>query len=209
MEYLIKFDENGRRGETYVADEKTQEEKQQLLDSGYEIISEADYQLLIGNVDGKEYVRTYDEAGNAKYIEYVPPAPALDELKAAKLAEVNTWTAAKITGGFVSACTGEPVTYDSDVETQLTVSSDTNTIALAPEEFAKHFPAGYPMRGYPAGVDTSNPANKQVYYLTASQLTQWNVDFGLHRGACKQAGWAKQAEVEAAQTVEELQAINL
>ena len=50
MLYLIKFEKNGRRGETYVADEKTQEEIQELLDNGFEEVSEEDYQLLLGNV---------------------------------------------------------------------------------------------------------------------------------------------------------------
>lgn len=137
------------------------------------------------------------------------PLPTLEELKAAKLAEVDAWTAAKITGGFVSSATGEAVTYDSDKDTQLTVASDLNTINLAPEIFNEKFPDGYPMRGYPAGTNTSDKNNKVIYHLTKEQLLQWNVDIGLHRGACKQAGWDKQAEVEAAQSKEELDAILL
>lgn len=134
--------------------------------------------------------------------EYI--APTIDELKAIKLLEVDNWIADKITGGFISECTGKPVRYDSDRDTQNTVSSDLNTIYLSPEKFNENFPNGYPMRGYPENANI-----KQVYFLTKEQLLQWNVDIGLHRGTCKQNGWIKQAEVNAAQSKEELDAIIL
>lgn len=127
-----------------------------------------------------------------------------EKLKSAKLDQVNAWTAAKITGGFISSCTGSPVTYDSDKDTQLTVSSDLNTINLSPEKFAEKFPMGYPIRGYSAGS-----REKSIYYLTVPQLIQWNVDLSLHRGNCKQDGWIKQAQVEAALSKEDLEAIIL
>lgn len=133
-----------------------------------------------------------------------PEPPTFDELKAAKMAEVDVWTADKITGGFTSRCTGSPVKYDSDRDTQNTVSSDLNTIYLSPEKFNENFPNGYPMRGYPENANI-----KQVYFLTKEQLLQWSVDLGLHRGTCKQNGWIKQAEVNAAQSKEELDAIIL
>ena len=85
MNYLIKFDENGRRGATYVAEEKTAEEVQALISNGYLQITEEDYQLLIGNVDGKEHIRNAD----GSYSEYIPPEPTLEELKAAKLAALK------------------------------------------------------------------------------------------------------------------------
>lgn len=136
-------------------------------------------------------------------------AKALAEAKARKLDEVNAWTENKIIGGFVSACTGVNVTYDSDVNTQLTVSSDLNTIYLNPNAFAINFPTGYPMRGYPDGTDTTDKTNKVIYNLTKEQLLQWNVDLGLHRGNCKQDGWIKQAEVNAATTVDAVDAVVL
>ena len=185
MTYLIKFDENGRRSDTYVAEEKTQEQVTELLEKGFVLITEEDYQLLIGNVDGKEYIRDAD----GTYSEYTSPEPTLEELKAIKLSEVDAWTESKITGGFISECTGEIVRYDSDKDTQLTVSSDLNTINSALDKFSEHYPEGYPMRGYPEGR-----LDKSVYYLSVEQLIKWNVDLGLHRGKCKQQGWEKQAE---------------
>ena len=134
--------------------------------------------------------------------EYI--VPTIDELKAIKLSEVDAWTERKITGGFISECTGEIVRYDSDKDTQLTVSSDLNTINSALDKFSEHYPEGYPMRGYPEGR-----LDKSVYYLSVEQLIKWNVDLGLHRGKCKQQGWEKQAEVAAALSKEDLDAIIL
>lgn len=134
--------------------------------------------------------------------EYI--VPTIDELKAIKLSEVDAWTERKITGGFISECTGEIVRYDSDKDTQLTVSSDLNTINSALDKFSEHYPEGYPMRGYPEGR-----LDKSVYYLSVEQLIKWNVDLGLHRGKCKQQGWEKQAEIKAAKSKEELDAIIL
>ena len=63
MNYLIKFDECGRRVETYVKEEKTQEQIDSLLKVGYVLVSEDDYQLLLGNTTGKEHIRN-PETGN-------------------------------------------------------------------------------------------------------------------------------------------------
>lgn len=76
MIYLIKFDQNGRRSETFVKEEKTPEQVQELLNDGFLEISETEYQLLIGNIDGQEYVRT----SSGKFEPYVPPAPTQDEI---------------------------------------------------------------------------------------------------------------------------------
>mgnify|MGYP000562122044 FL=1 len=95
--------------------------------------------------------------------EYI--VPTIDELKAIKLSEVDAWTERKITGGFISECTGEIVRYDSDKDTQLTVSSDLNTINSALDKFSEHYPEGYPMRGYPEGR-----LDKSVYYLSVEQI---------------------------------------
>ena len=79
MNYLIKFDENGNRGETYVVEEKTEEQVLAFLNDGFLIVPEDEYQLLIGNVDGNEYIRN-PETGS--YEPYVPPEPTKEELEA-------------------------------------------------------------------------------------------------------------------------------
>lgn len=198
MKYLIKFDNNGRRGETYVYEEKTSEEIQNLLDNGFEEVSEEDYQLLLGNIDGHEYIRKSD----GSYSIYEPPTPDLEELKANKLAEVDAWTEGKITGGFTSECSGELIRYDSDKDTQLTmqgIALNVNT-----DRFAVEYPTSCPVRGYADGS-----TDKTIFYLTPEQVLEWCADLSTHIGTCKQAGWNKQAEVNAAQSKEELDAIIL
>lgn len=138
-----------------------------------------------------------------EYYEVVAiPAPSLDELKAEKLREVDSWTAQKIIGGFVSECSGQPVRYDSDKDTQLTmqgIALNVNT-----ELFAEKYPNGCPVRGYAEGANT-----KSIFMLTPEQVMQWQADLSIHIGDCKVAGWQKQAEVQAAQSKEDLEAIIL
>lgn len=129
-----------------------------------------------------------------------PPEPPLDDLKAAKFEQVNIWTQQAITGGFVSICTGATVTFDSDVDTQITMQG----IALnaTSERFAAEYPQGCPCRGYGEGSDV-----KSVYMLTGEQVLGFCADLSLHIGACKQRGWQLQAAVAAAETTEDLEGI--
>ena len=136
-----------------------------------------------------------------EYYEVVEiPVPSLDELKQAKLQEVDSYVASKITGGFVSLASGEAVTYDSDKDTQLTMQG----IALNVQTplFATEYPNGCPVRGYPIGSDV-----KHVYMLNAEQVMRWCADLSMHIGTCKQRGWELQAQVNACTTKEELEAI--
>lgn len=122
--------------------------------------------------------------------------------KKLKLKEINDWTASKITGGFVSEASGEKVTYDSDLETQITMQGI--ALNVNSEQFAEKYSIGCPVRGYKAGEK-----EKTIQYLSASQVLQWMADLSIHIGDCKQAGWKKQAEVEACKTVFELNNIEL
>lgn len=196
MQYLIKFDEDGNRQETYVADEKKEQEKEALLQDGFILVDEADYQKLIGNVDGKTHIR------NPETGEYVPYEPPLEDLKAIKLTAINRWTAEKIMGGFTSDATGEAVTYDSDKDTQLTMQGVAATAGT--DLFTQKYPDGVAVRGYAQGSSA-----KQVYTLTAAQVQAWCADLSKHINDCKQAGWAKQAAVQAAESQEDLDAITL
>lgn len=130
------------------------------------------------------------------------PTLSLEELKARKLAQVDAWTASKITGGFISSTSGKPVRYDSDKDTQITmqgIALNVNT-----ELFAEKYPNGCPIRGYIKGENT-----KSVLMLSAEQVLQWCADLSIHIGNCKQEGWIKQAKVQACTTKEELDAIIL
>lgn len=132
--------------------------------------------------------------------EYI--ALTFDELKAIKLSEVDAWTESKITGGFISECTGEIVRYDSDKDTQLTMQGIAPNVST--ERFKNEYPDGCPVRGYKEGETV-----KTIQYLNASQVYTWCADLSSHVGACKQQGWSKQAEVAAALSKEELDAIIL
>lgn len=125
-----------------------------------------------------------------------------EELKAQKLELVDAWTADKITGGFISQCTGNPVRYDSDKDTQLTMQGI--ALNVSAERFANEYPLGCPVRGYKEGE-----TEKTIQYLNAAQVYTWCADLSSHIGACKQQGWIKQAQVEAALSKEDLDAIIL
>lgn len=133
-----------------------------------------------------------------------PPNPeyTFEELKVQKLELVDAWTAQKITSGFVSECSGAPVRYDSDKDTQLTMQGIALNVDTA--LFAEKYPNGCPVRGYAEGA-----SEKSVYMLTAEQVMRWQADLSIHIGDCKVAGWQKQAEVQAAQSKEDLEAIIL
>lgn len=132
--------------------------------------------------------------------EYI--ALTFDELKAIKLSEVDAWTERKIAGGFISECTGEIVRYDSDKDTQITMQGI--ALNVSTERFKNEYPDGCPVRGYKEGETV-----KTIQYLNASQVYTWCADLSSHVGACKQQGWSKQAEVAAALSKEDLDAIIL
>ena len=144
----------------------------------------------------------YNAEGDLVVQKQVVPEHAIDELKARKLTEVDNWTADKITGGFISECTGNPVRYDSDKDTQLTIQGI--ALNVSTERFANEYPLGCPVRGYKEGE-----TEKTIQYLNAAQVYTWCADLSSHIGACKQQGWIKQAQVEAALSKEDLDAIIL
>lgn len=166
------------------------------------------------NFDSKEYANAaqWCNENNATIADVGPyyevialpeePEPTLEELKAIKLSEVDAWTERKITGGFISECTGEIVRYDSDKDTQLTMQGI--ALNVSTERFKNEYPDGCPVRGYKEGETV-----KTIQYLNASQVYTWCADLSSHAGACKQQGWSKQAEVAAALSKEDLDAIIL
>lgn len=97
MTYLI---ENSMKpvdvGRPMSPKKKHRKKLQNMLEKGFVQIPEEDYQLIVGNIDGHEYIRKSD----GSYSIYEPPTPDLEELKANKLAEVDAWTEGKITRRF-------------------------------------------------------------------------------------------------------------
>lgn len=104
-QYLIKFStETGERLITYPYDKTiTEDRKDELIEDGFEIVPEPAFQLLIGNVDGYEYVKNLDGEGYIRKPPYIPP---LDEAKANKLNQLkNARDAAEVepieSGGYL------------------------------------------------------------------------------------------------------------
>lgn len=128
--------------------------------------------------------------------------PSLEELKTIKYAEVNAWTERKITGGFVSEATGEPIIYDSDVDTQITVSR--MRANCGNQRFSEMFPDGMECRGR-----RSADAEKEVFFLQPNEIIRLDEDLGIHIRRSKIDGWTKQAQVKAAKTKEDLENIIL
>ena len=197
-QYLI-LPEAGQRKDTKLAVEYDETQITDYLSQGYVLVGNDDFNKLIGNGDG-EYLIADD--GSV----YPKPAPTDAELlpvaKQQKLAEISQWTAANITGGFVSSASGEPVRYDSDVDTQLTMQGI--ALNVGTPLFAEKYPDGCPVRGVAEGKD-----GKTVHLLNPQQVMQWMADLSMHIGSCKQAGWQLQAEVNACKTVAEVDAIKL
>lgn len=191
---LAKFiDGNGLIYKTLT--EYSEKEMPSLLHDGYVEISDEDYQLYAT----LNYV--YNPlTRKPKYLQ--PTKQPLEELKADKLREIDKWTADKITSGFTSNCSGELVRYDSDKDTQLTMQGIAINVDSA--LFAEKYPNGCPVRGYAEGETV-----KSVFMLTPEQVKQWQADLSIHIGTCKQNGWAKQAQVEDAQSESDLSVIVL
>lgn len=83
--YLCKFDENGRRGETRLGVEYSDEQKQEMFTQGFVEISEEDWNYYVGNKgmgdNGTGYVRGKD----GKPVS----APAYVPSKAEKIAQLE------------------------------------------------------------------------------------------------------------------------
>lgn len=134
MTYIIKFDENGNRQETYVKEEMTEERIQELLDEGYIEINEEDYQLLIGNTDGKVHIRK-EVDGEVVYEEeppYVPTQDELDEQEAA--AAKNELQTLAVNAMMMSLADDDLVKTKNTYQTKLRSISDGAALKM-PEVF--------------------------------------------------------------------------
>lgn len=191
LKYYVLLDADGKRiSPGYREDSNVPED---IKANGF-LATKAEFEKLLNG-----YLR---DPMTGEFKEIPPYVPTLDELKTAKLADIDRWTAEKITGGFTSSCSGEPVRYDSDKDTQLTMQGI--ALNVSGEQFAQQYPAGCPVRGYAVGQDV-----KSVFMLTPEQVMLWQADLSTHIGTCKQAGWLKQAEVNAATTKDELGSIDV
>lgn len=116
VDYLIKFDEDGNRGETHDAVFMTAEEIADYQAKGFVAVSTADYNNLLGNnAEHQQYIRQSDGT-------YVPkPAyvPTAEETQAAKLSELDNEYAAKLEDNKNSIIVAATVDQDEEYADQL------------------------------------------------------------------------------------------
>ena len=129
--YLCKFD-NGKRGETYIAAEYTDEQQNKMLADGYVSVSDEDYQYYIGNRgqgdNGQGYVRDNATGKPTSAPAYV----ATPSEQANSLATAYTATVSDINSNIVLAMA------DGDTDTVAELKEDKAT-ALA--EYTKKLEA--------------------------------------------------------------------
>lgn len=82
--YLIKPAADGSREDTKLAVEYSDEAVAKFLSNGYVLVCDADFQKLIGNAD-----KPYSIAMDGTLYETPPYVPPLEEVQAAKLAELK------------------------------------------------------------------------------------------------------------------------
>lgn len=134
------------------------------------------------------------------YVE--PEEPTPEEQQAAKLQEIDTWTAQHITGGFVSSALGASHTYDSEQVDQDNIKL-MHAASMSPSfETDPTYQGHVPIRAIPVGQTV-----KVVLMHNKTQLQALIDDMARHIGSCKQIGWQLQATVAAATTKEELNVI--
>ena len=116
IDYLIKFDEEGNRGETHDAVFMTAEEIAGYQAKGFVAVSTADYNNLLGNnAEHQQYIRQADGT-------FVPkPAyvPTPEETQAAKLSELDNEYAAKLEDNKNSIIVAATVDQDEEYADQL------------------------------------------------------------------------------------------
>ncbi len=148
------------------------------------------------------------------WTEYTPPQekPSIDQLREAKLAELNKAAANAYVDGFYSSASGTKLWYDSDVDTQ-NVLNRQYLIALSTPSvysstvFFAGLPAGVtPVRARPSPSDPDSA--KAIQLIDAAQMIRLGTDLAAAWAGVKGTLWGLQAKVYAANTVEVLEAIN-
>ena len=159
-------------------------------------IDEATHLDCINN-QGKRKV----DLTNLKIIECEATVATIEELKTAKLSEISTWTKSHIINVFVSSAKGSKCTYDSDEDTQSTITIAYNASRSSDFETST-YKGQVPIRAIP-----DCQTEKIIINHNAAEMQTLVNDLAMHIGTCKQKGWTLQSAVSAATTKEELEAI--
>ncbi len=116
VDYLVKFDDDGNRGETHDAAFMTNDEIAAYESKGFVAVSTADYMNLLGNnKDGKQYIRQNDGTFTLKPA-YVPTAA---EVQAAKLSKLDSEYATKLDDNKNSIIVAATVNQDEEYANEL------------------------------------------------------------------------------------------
>ena len=116
VDYLIKFDADGNRGETHDAVFMTDVEIADYQARGFIGVSTADYMNLLGNnADNQQYIRQSDGTFIPKPV-YVPTAA---ETQAAKLSKLDNEYEAKLEDNKNSIIVAVTVDQDEEYADQL------------------------------------------------------------------------------------------
>lgn len=116
VDYLIKFDEDGNRGETHDAVFMTDAEIDDYKSKGFVAVSTKDYTNLLGNNDEQQqYIRQSD----GTFIPKPPYVPTAAEEQAAKLSELDNMYAEKLEENKNSIIVAATVDQDEEYADQL------------------------------------------------------------------------------------------
>lgn len=116
VDYLIKFDDDGNRGDTYDAVFMTAEEIADYQAKGFIAVSTADYQNLLGNNDEHQL---YIHQKDGTFIPKPAYVPTAEEVQAAKLSKLDTEYAEKLEDNKNSIIIAATVDQDEEYATQL------------------------------------------------------------------------------------------
>lgn len=131
------------------------------------------------------------------------PEPTLDEYREIKLEHIKKWTEDAIVGGFTMEQNGLNVTFDSDVDTQNTMTIMYNASQSPAFITTEPYNGKIPCRGFAEGS-----SSKVIFYLDKDDIQRFNDCLALHIGTCKQHGWELQTKLSEAITKEEMDEIS-
>lgn len=128
--------------------------------------------------------------------------PTLNELREKKFEEIQNWTEEAIVGGFTMIQNDLEVRFDSDIDTQNTMTIMYNASQSPDFETTEPYNGRIPCRGKVKGN-----AGKTIFYLDKNDIQRFLDSLALHIGACKQRGWKLQELLEEAITKEDIEKI--
>lgn len=116
VDYLIKFDADGNRGETHDAAFMSEEDIANYKGQGFIEVSTADYMNLLGNnADNQPYIRQND----GTFLPKPPYVPTPEEAQAAKLSALDNEYAEKLNDNKNSIIVAATVDQDEEYADQL------------------------------------------------------------------------------------------